>query len=351
MGQSFFEDNHNATIVRVLLVFLVSIFLLHSTDAGIGANYGTIADNLPPPPEVLSLCQEHNITSIRIFDPNPSILEALSKGYRKISVLIGVVNQDIPAIANDPNTAKSWVQTNILRYKKLNVKYIAVGNEITPSDAAIAPSVAPAMQNIQAAVTAAGLSKKIKVSTALSTAVLGNSYPPSAGQFKPEFVPSFITPIVKFLTLTRAPLLVNVYPYFAYISDPVNIKLDYALFTSSTAVVVDGEYRYYNLFTAIVDAFYAALEKVDGGDLRLVVSETGWPSDGGIATSVENAKTYNQNLVKFVKKGTPRRAGKGIETYIFDLIDENQKSPELEKHWGLFLSNKQPKYPITIDGI
>lgn len=294
---------------------------------------------------MIAVCKRHNIQRIRLYNPNPAVLEALQGS--NVSVIVGVPNEDIKGIAEDPSLAESWVHDNVLKYKNVDFRYIAVGNEITPSDGSgIAPNVPIAMQHIYDALVAAGL-RKVKVSTALSMAVLGKSYPPSSGEFQPDFQDSFINPIVKFLAKTRSPFLINVYPYFAYVTDTTNIHLDYALFTSRSAVVKDGSYQYQNLFTAMVDAVYAALEKVGGSKVKVVVSETGWPSAGGTATTVANARTYNSNLLKIVKKGTPRWPGKPIEAYIFDLIDENNKSPELEKHWGIFLANKKPKYPLS----
>ncbi|KAG8362711.1 hypothetical protein BUALT_BualtUnG0048100 [Buddleja alternifolia] len=321
---------------------------LHTADAQTGACYGTLGDNLPPPPEVIALCKQYNIHRIRIYNPNPSILEAL-RGNTDISVIVGVANEDINGIAKDPNLAKSWVQNNVLRYPNVNFRYISVGNEISPLDsgsAGIAPSVAPAMQNVHNALLESGLGKRVKVSTALSMGVLGQSYPPSAGEFKSEILASYISPIVQFLVRTQSPFFINMYPYFAYVSNPRDINLNYALFTSASPVVRDGSYQYQNLFDAMVDATYAALAKAGGANVEIVVTETGWPSDGGTATTIENARTYNSHLIKNVQKGTPRKPGKPIETYIFDLIDENQKSPEIEKHWGIFLGNKQPKYQL-----
>ncbi|XP_051141413.1 glucan endo-1,3-beta-glucosidase-like [Andrographis paniculata] len=315
----------------------------------VGVNYGTLGDNLPSPNEVLELCKSNGITNIRIFEPNTDILKALSE-KPSFSVIIGVRNQNIQSIANDYNAAKSWVQNNVAQYSnKVNFRYIAVGNEITPYDpstGSFAPFVGPAMVNIHKALRETALNNNVPVSTALRAAVLRTSYPPSAGAFKPKFAP-FINPIIQFLQENQAPLLVNVYPYFVYISNPKDISLDYALFRSDAPVVKDGQYEYKNLFSAIVDAFSVATGAAGGPNVDIVVTETGWPSDGGTATSMENAQTYNNNLVNFVRNGTPRKPGKPIETYIFDVIDENQKSPEVEKHWGVFLPSKQPKYPIS----
>ncbi|ONK67523.1 uncharacterized protein A4U43_C05F920 [Asparagus officinalis] len=150
----------------------------------------------------------------------------------------------------------------------------------------------------------------------------------------------------------RADFLVNVYPYFSYVGDEAQIHLDYALFTAPGTVVTDGPYQYQNLFDAIMDSLYAALERVGGESVLIVVSESRWPSAGGYAsTTVENARTYNQNLIGHVGKGTPKRPG-GIEAYIFDMFDEDGKQgAETEKHFGLFdPSTRQPKYPINFSG-
>ncbi|XP_073158710.1 glucan endo-1,3-beta-glucosidase, basic isoform-like [Henckelia pumila] len=329
---------------------MLIVFYLHTTDAQTGACFGFISSNLPPPADVIALCKQHNIQRLRIYDPNPQVLQAL--GGSNVSVIVGVPNEEITGIAQDPNLAKSWVQNNVLKYPNVNFRYISVGNEIDPdggagSSSSIASSLAPAMQNVYDALTAAGFGQKVKVSTALSMGVLGSSYPPSRGLFRS---PSFVGPIVSFLSRTRGPFLVNVYPYLAYTSDPSDILLDYAMFASPMAVVNDGKYEYRNLFSAMVDAVHAALENAGAAaDLEVVVSETGWPSAGGTAATIENAKTYNSNLLKMVKSGTPRKAGKPVEAYIFDLIDENEKEPETEKHWGIFLPNKQPKYPLSFD--
>ncbi|KAM4097178.1 hypothetical protein ACJW30_08G161900 [Castanea mollissima] len=309
----------------------------------IGVNYGTIADNLPPATDVITLYTTNGIGKMRIFDPNQATLQAL-KGSN-IEVIVGVVNNDLQGLATSLATANTWVQTNIIPYPDVKISYIAAGNEIKPSDP-LAQYVGPAIQNLNNAITASNL--QIKVSTVIDMSLLGNSFPPSAGSFS-DSASSYINAIVSILVSTNAPLLANVYPYFAYKSDPTNIKLEYALFTSPGVVVQDGNLGYQNLFDAVLDALYSALEKIGGANLTVIVTETGWPSDGdsGVAATIVNAGTYYKNLISHVKNGTPKKPGP-LETYLFAMFDEDQKGPaETEKHFGLFSPTKEPKYQLT----
>ncbi|EHA8592244.1 Glucan endo-1,3-beta-glucosidase, basic vacuolar isoform [Cocos nucifera] len=300
-------------------------------------------NNLPQPSAVVNLYKSKSIKAMRLYDPNQAALQALKSS--NIQLILDVPKTALQSLASNPSAANDWVQKNVKAYSTgVSFKYIAVGNEVIPGDQA--RYVLPAMRNIYSALSSAGLQNQIKVSTAVATSVLGVSYPPSSGSFSSDAL-TYLSPIVKFLVSNGAPLLVNVYPYFSYVHDPNQIKIEYALFTSPGTVVTDGQYKYQNLFDAIVDAVYAALEKVGGSNVAIVVSESGWPSAGGFAATVNNAKTYNQNLINHVGQGTPRRAGKAIETYIFEMFNENQKHPAIEQNFGLFYPSTKPVYPIN----
>ncbi|KAG6397550.1 hypothetical protein SASPL_143719 [Salvia splendens] len=252
-----------------LMLMAIAMLCIYTADARTGVCYGTLGDNLRPSREIVNLIKRNNIGNIRLYNPNPAILEALQG--TNISVIVGVPNEDIQGIVTDPSIATSWVRNNIRKYQYVNFRYISVGNEMNPADNP-------------------------------------TSHPTS-----------------------RQPCNASPIPW------------PRPGFGESR----DGPYQYQNLFHAMVDSVHAALEKAGGPSLKVVVTETGWPTTRGMENTVSNAFAYNSNLFKSVKRGTSRRPRKTLDTYIFSLIDENQKTPELEKHWGIFLPNNVPKYQVS----
>ncbi|KAK6927673.1 Glycoside hydrolase family 17 [Dillenia turbinata] len=333
--------------IPALLVLCLLCTVHGSKVAGsidIGVNYGMQGDNLPSPADVVGLFQKYNIGKVRLFEPVPEALQAL-RG-KQIDVTIGVRNEDLPQLASSLVDVVAWFNTNVMPYvNDTIIPYITVGNEVIPCE--LSQFVLPAIKNIQNIINSNGL-YGMRATTVVSSAVIGASYPPSAGAFSNASA-QFMTDILQYLQSQSAPLLVNVYPYFAFAADPVNITLDYAQFTATGPIVQDGNLSYTNLFDAMVDSFFSAMEKVGVTQVDLVVSESGWPSAGnGQITTPLLAATYNKNFMNHIlsNQGTPKRPGKYIEGFIFAMFNENRKAAGVEQNFGLFFPNMTPVYNV-----
>ncbi|KAF7105261.1 LOW QUALITY PROTEIN: hypothetical protein CFC21_106091 [Triticum aestivum] len=310
----------------------------HAVVVSIGVCYGMSANNLPAASTIVGMFKSNRIKSMRLYTPDQAALQAV--GGTGIYMVVGAPNDVIPNLAVSPAAAASWVRSNIQAYPKVSFRYACIGNEVAGG---ATRNLVPAMKNVHGALASAGLGH-IKVTTSVSQAILGRYSPPSAGSFTAEAA-SFMGPVLQFLARTRAPLMANIYPYLAWAYNPSAMDRSYALFTASSTVVQYGGFGYQNLFDPTVDAFYTAMAKHSGFNVKLVVSES-WPSGGGTAATPANARFYNQHLINHVGRGTPRHQV-AIETYIFAMSNENQKASGVEQHWGLFYPDMQPVYPIN----
>uniref|UniRef100_A0ACD5XBI3 Uncharacterized protein n=1 Tax=Avena sativa TaxID=4498 RepID=A0ACD5XBI3_AVESA len=328
-------------MLDMALLFGVVFASILARAASVGVCYGMSANNLPPPSTVVGMLQDNGFNSVRLYAPDGDALAAL--GGTGIGVIVGAPNYVLPDLATSASAAAAWIRANIEAHPSVSFRYLSVGNEVAGSDTQY---LVPAMENVYGALAAAGLGH-ISVTTAISQVTIAVHLPPSAGEFADGDRP-FLLPVLQFLERTGAPLLANLYPYFVYTYNPGLMELSFPLFTAPGVVVQDGEYGYQNMFDASVDAVHAAVDRLLGssGSVGVVVSETGWPSAGGEAASVENARTYNQNLASHVVKGTPRRPWK-VETYLFSMFNENLKDAGVEQNWGLFYPSTDRVYPIT----
>ncbi|KAG4915643.1 hypothetical protein JHK87_053200 [Glycine soja] len=102
------------------------------------------------------------------------------------------------------------------------------------------------------------------------------------------------------------------------------------------------------------DSSISQQEWLGFGDLPILVGEVGWPTEGDKNANTGNAlRFYNGLLPRLAaNRGTPRRPGY-IEVYLFGFIDEDAKSiapGNLERHWGTFRCDGQPKFAMDLSG-
>ncbi|KAK8698489.1 hypothetical protein V6N13_114602 [Hibiscus sabdariffa] len=321
----------------------------------VGVCYGRNADDLPTPDKVAQLVKLHNIRYLRIYDSNIQVLKAFAN--TGIELMVGVPNSDLLAFSQFQSNADSWLKNSILPYyPATKITYIAVGLEVTESPDNASALVVPAMQNVLTALKKVGLHKRIKVSSTHSLGVLSRSFPPSAGAFNSSNA-FFLKPMLEFLAENQSPFMIDLYPYYAFRDSPKKISLDYALFESSSEVIDPNTgLLYTNMFDAQIDALYFALMALNFKTIKVMVTETGWPSKGSPkekAATPDNAQTYNTNLIRHVINGTgtPAKPGEDLDVYIFSLFNENRKPGlESERNWGLFYPDKTSVYNLDFTG-
>ncbi|KAK6934498.1 X8 domain [Dillenia turbinata] len=350
----FLVNQSMAALMFTHFILLV-LTLISLTDGGsIGINYGRVADNLQTPKQVADLLKSQGITKVKIYDTNSDVLTALSNSG--ISVVVALPNEQLSAAASSQSYTDTWVQSNISPfYPSTQIETITVGNEVFVDPANTTSFLVPAMKNVHSSLVKYNLDSSIKVSSPIALSALQTSYPSSSGSFKSDLAGPVMVPMLQLLRQTGSYLMVNAYPFFAYEANSQQISLDYALFKPNSGVVdPNNGLRYTSLLEAQLDAVYAAMAALQFNDVPIIVSETGWPSQGDeneIGAGSANAAAYNGNLVKRVLTGggTPLRPQQDLYVYLFALFNEDLKTgPTSERNYGLFYPNEQKVYDIPL---
>ncbi|CAI9781429.1 unnamed protein product [Fraxinus pennsylvanica] len=344
-----------AILFRVLLILILSDSLVSTRCLGVGINYGQIANNLPSPSRVAYLLKSLNISKVKLYDANPNVLTAF--GNSNVEFVVGLGNEYLQKMT-DPIQAQTWIQQHVLPYIfQTKITCFTVGNEVlTGNDTQLMSYLLPAMRTVYGALRGLGINKDVYVTTAHSTGILGNSFPPSAGVFRQDLA-EYIQSILNFHSQTDSPFLINAYPFFAYKDNPDQVSLDYVLFQPNPGTTDPiTNLKYDNMLYAQIDAVYAAIKAMGHTDIQVKVSETGWPSKGDpseVGATLENARLYNSNLLSRVQQnqGTPAKPSVPIDVYVFALFNENLKpGPSSERNYGLYYPDGTPVYYIGLQG-
>ncbi|XP_047307751.1 glucan endo-1,3-beta-glucosidase 11-like [Impatiens glandulifera] len=341
----------------LLLIFIFVSAKVEGFTGTYGINYGRIANNIPSPDEVVLLLKAAKIKNVRIYDADHSVLQAFSK--TGLELVVGLPNENLKDVSSNPDHALTWVKDNVKAFlPDTNILGIAVGNEVLGgNDQSLWEVLFGAVRNIYNATKRLQIDDKVQISTAHSTAVFDRSYPPSSCIFR-ENIAHYMKPLMEFFTKTGSPFCLNAYPFLAYMYNPNDININYALFQPNDGIYDEKTGLHYdNMLDAITDAAYAALQDAGFGKMEVIVTETGWASHGDsneAAATVKNARTFNYNLRKRLakRKGTPLRPKRVLKAYVFALFNENSKpGPGSERNFGLFKADGSISYDVGFHGL
>ncbi|KAJ7534800.1 hypothetical protein O6H91_12G003900 [Diphasiastrum complanatum] len=347
-----------ATLCNVVLSILITSSFIVPSSAGafVGMNYGLDGDNLPSPQQAVDFMKKHGMAQVRIYDTNAAILNALAGS--NIQVMVGIPNEEILSVGESNVTAANWVKKNIATYlPNTNITGIAVGSEVLSDYPSLASVLLPTINYVHEALVAMSLDTQIKISTPIAASLIEDSFPPSQASFNQTYARTVIEPLLDFLSQTGSYLLINIYPLDIYQQNQKVMSIDYALFRPNSGIMDSNtNLLYTNVFDAMIDAAFSAMAELNHTDFSVVVSETGWPSRGDtdeVGVSVDNAATYANNLVKHIlnNTGTPRRPGIAINTYIYELFNEDRRQGATsEKNYGIYYPDQTPVYSLDTTG-
>ncbi|MQM21096.1 hypothetical protein Taro_054129 [Colocasia esculenta] len=323
----------------------------------IGVNLGTTMSHQMLPKSIVETLKDNGIKKVKLFDADDWTVSALAGSG--IEVMLAIPNDQLSRM-NDYDNAQEWVKENVTRYHfkgGVNIKYVAVGNEpfLKSYNGSFLHTTLPALKNIQKALDEAGVGKEIKATVPLNADVYDSppSNPvPSGGNFRSD-IRGLMVDVVKFLHANDAPFVVNIYPFLSlYAND--DFPLDFAFFDGGGRAINDNDEQYTNVFDANFDTLVWSLKKSGVPNLKIVVGEIGWPTDGDKHATVDLAKRFYDGLFKKLAKneGTPLRPG-DMDVYLFGLLDEDQKSVapgNFERHWGILYYDGKPKFPMDLTG-
>ncbi|KAJ8556547.1 hypothetical protein K7X08_035680 [Anisodus acutangulus] len=344
---------------HILILVLAFIKMALPGCLSVGVNWGTMASHQLEAASVVKMLKENGFDKVKLFEADDNILSALIGS--DIEVMLAIPNYMLQDMSIDPGLAASWIDANVSAYAYthgVKIRYVAVGNEpfLQTYNGTYLHSTLPALRNVQEAINHAGLGPEVKAIVPLNADIYysPDSNPvPSAGDFRPE-IRDLAIQIVQYLDSNDAPFVVNIYPFLSLYENNY-FPLEYAFFNGSNKPIKDGDYLYSNVFDANFDTLAWSLKKAGFPDMKIIVGEVGWPTDGNKNANIENAKRFNQGLIRHALsgEGTPARKGK-IDVYLFSLIDENTKSiapGSFERHWGIFEFDGKPKYELDLSGL
>lgn len=341
---------------EVLIWISCIILVLANLGEGIGVNWGTMMSRQIFPDTVVKMLKDNGIKKVKLFDADSWTVNALAGSG--IEVMVAIPNNELTRFSNDYDNAKEWVKENVTRHlydNGVDIKHVAIGNEpfLKSYNGTFMKPTLPALKNIQKALDEAGVGDKIKATIPLNADVYDSgSNEPSKGNFRKDIRKQMVE-IVKFLHSNNAPFVVNIYPFLSLYNN-ANFPMDFAFFDGGAKPIYDQGIQYTNVFDANHDTLVWALKKAGVPDLKIIIGEVGWPTDGDKNANLKNAQNFYDGFFKKMasNKGTPLRHGP-MDVYLFGLFDENTKSVapgNFERHWGIFRYDGQPKFPMDFSG-
>ncbi|KAI3461987.1 hypothetical protein Pfo_018650 [Paulownia fortunei] len=279
----------------------------------IGVNWGRQTSHRLIPSMVVDLSLQNNIRNLKLFSPSDNVLRAFAGETLFLHV------------GSEPFSSFSR-----------NITY---------------DNAVEALGLIQEALVANGY-ENVTATTPHFTDV-PNITKPSEADFRPDLKEKMVE-FVRLLNTTNAPFVMNMFPIHFVAQNNWDIEYSFVE-NKSNFTIEDNGLIYRNVFEFVYDSFLTAMAKAGSPNLKLLVGQIGWPTDGYPGANTSNAERFFKEFLPYAKgnNGTPIRPGISIDVFIHSLADENLNKINLgafQRHWGVYRSSGEPKYKIDFTG-
>ncbi|MCD9640031.1 hypothetical protein HAX54_025044 [Datura stramonium] len=269
-----------------------------------------------------------------------------------ISISVTLGNQ-VMWQANRTDLAYNWVNDRIKDpiNKGVNIVELTIGSEPysnTFLKQATNYQVVKVLKLMRESLDDMGLGY-VKTTTAHGMDVLKVTKFPSEADFRDDIKGLMLESLAEF-NRTGAPFVLYMFPIH-FVKDIMNYTMEFAFFDNKSGFKIeDGNITYTNVVELMIDSVAWAIRKAGYPDMKIMIGQIGWPTDGYPHANIKNAERFHKGLLKFVasKKGTPLRSGP-IDIYLHSLSDENMFRTifgTFQRHWGIYEADGNPKYKI-----
>ncbi|XP_015073078.1 glucan endo-1,3-beta-glucosidase 8-like [Solanum pennellii] len=332
-----------------LMCFMVLV-IATQVNSFVGITWGRLQTQQLVPSMVVDMLLQNKIPQLRLMTSGYDIVEIFSGSNISLSVTMG--NQFLSQ-ANRNDLAYVWVNDRIKDpiNKGVNIVEVTIGSEPFSNSflkEANNIQIVPVLKLIRDTLVDMKLGH-VRATTGHGMDVLKVSKFPSETEFRDDIKKPMLESLQEF-NRTGAPFVIYMFPIH-FVKEIMNYTMEFAFMDNKSGFkIVDGNITYTNAVELMIDSLAWALKKAGYPNMKIMIGQIGWPTDGYPHANIKNAERFHKGLLKFVasKKGTPLRPGP-LDIYLHSLSDENKFRTiygTFQRHWGIYRADGNPKYKI-----
>ncbi|MCD7464694.1 hypothetical protein HAX54_053242 [Datura stramonium] len=270
------------------------LFMKIRVNSFVGITWGRQQSQQLVPSMVVDLLLQNKIQQLRLMTSGYDIIEIFSATNISITITLG--NQFMWQ-ANRTDLAYNWVNDRVKDpiNKGVNIVELTIGSEPysnTFLKQATNYQVVKVLKLIRESLDDMGLGY-IKTTTAHGMDVLKVTKFPSEADFREDIKELMLESLVEF-NYTGAPFVLYMFPIH-FVKDILNYTMEFAFFDNKSGFKIeDGNITYTNAVELMIDSVAWAIRKAGYPDMKIMIGQIGWPTDGYPHANIKNAREISQ---------------------------------------------------------